>query len=265
MPGLCCLQGAASPFGWAGIQRTPDPGEMALKSSAVQRRTHQGPVLLEADSCSAWDSKDCLGHCLGTVPILPFVKRGRSRAGTGDEHRPALQELQPRRRAQDTAQAEQLPGQDGRNQDTARQGNGRRLCPLLVPTELYPSSPGLCPQPRRSCGCCHHPIPCLGCVCHPQLFPTDHLSFLSIPSPLAASMPSASRTLLLLLSCPLRWFVNFLAPGIPCSRGCRGSTVCWARWAGAIQPLPGTGKKTHKVRKDPTDHLSQQCTPVFVH
>lgn len=110
------------------------------------------------------------------------------------------------------------------------------------------------------------PTPCLGRVCHPQLFPTDHLSFLSIPSPLAASMPSASRTLLLLLSCPLRWFVNFLAPGIPCSRGCRGSTVCWARWAGAIQPLPGTGKKKpHKVRKDPTNHLSQQCTPVFVH
>lgn len=80
------------------------------------------------------------------------------------------------------------------------------------------------------------------------------------------SSTNASRTLLLLLSCPLRWFVNFLAPGIQCSRGCRGSTVCWARRAGAIQPLPGTGKKkTHKVRKDPTNHLSQQCTPVFVH
>lgn len=147
-----------------------------------------------------------------------------------------------------------------------RMAAGSALC--LSPPSSTPPPLGSVPSPAAPVAAATqhgHPIPCLGCVCHPQLFPTDHLSFLSIPSPLAASMPSASRTLLLLLSCPLRWFVNFLAPGIPCSRGCRGSTVCWARWAGAIQPLPGTGKKTHKVRKDPTNHLSQQCTPVFVH
>lgn len=65
------LQGAASPFGWAGIQRTPDPGETPLKSSAVRRRTRPGPVLLEAPSCPAWDSEDCLGHCWGRSPSAP--------------------------------------------------------------------------------------------------------------------------------------------------------------------------------------------------
>lgn len=153
----------------------------------------------------------------------------------------------PRRRAQDT-QPRQSSCLATTAEKKTRQGRGmaagfalrwspRSSTPPLLGSAPAPQLPPLLPPSTAT------PTPCLGCVCHPELFPTDHLSFLSIPSPLAASTPSASRTLLLLLSCPLRWFVNFLAPGIQCSRGCRGSTVCWARWAGVTRPLPGTGEK----------------------
>lgn len=85
------LQGAASPFGRAGIQRTPDPGETALKPSAVRRRTRHGPVLLEAPSCPAWDSEDCLGHCWGRSPSSP------SRREAGAEQGRGMSIVQPRR------------------------------------------------------------------------------------------------------------------------------------------------------------------------
>lgn len=135
----------------------------------------------------------------------------------------------------------------------AKAGEWPQASPFACPQGALPLLPWALPPapqlPRLLPPSTATPTLCLGSICRPELFPTDHLSFLSIPSPLAASMPWASRTLLLLLSRPLRWFVNFLAPGIQCSRGCRGSTVCWARWAGATRPLPGTRKKPQSQKR----------------
>lgn len=138
----------------------------------------------------------------------------------------------------------------GRAAAWRRRPETRHALPFACPQGALPLLPWALQLPRLLPPSTATPTLCLRRICRPELFPTDHLSFLSIPSPLAASMPWASRTLLLLLSCPpLRWFVNFLAPGIQCSRGCRGSTVCWARWAGASRPLPGTGKKPQSQKR----------------
>lgn len=255
LPSRCpvCAAGSSIALRWAGIQRTPDPGEMAPKSGAGTSRA-QGA-----------------GSTFMLLPwaLLGALKRGWSRAGTGDEHGQPCRVL-----AGAAAEGGGLripsPGRAAawQRRPKTRQGNGRRALPFACPHGALPLLPWALPPapqlPRLLPPSTATPSPCLGCVCHPELFPADHLSFLSIPSPLAASKPSASRTLLLLLSCPLRWFVNFLAPGIQCSYGCRGNTVCWARWAGAIQPLPGTGKKTTKSEKtQPTTCLSN--APWFLY
>lgn len=263
MPSLCCLQGAASPFGWAGIQRTPDPGEMALKSSTVRRRTHQGPVLLEAPSCPAWDSKD--SALLGTVPILPFVKRGRSRAGTGDEHRLALQELQLRRRAQDTAQAEQLPGQDGRNQDTPRQGmaTGSALC--LSPPSSTPPPLGSVPNPTApTAAATTHPLPRARLPSPALPYRSSLISFhtITLSSINAIGFPHAPPAPFL----PPPLVREFFGPRDPVFSWMQGKHRVLGT-VGGSHPAPARywKKKPHKVRKDPTNHLSQQCTLVFVH
>lgn len=80
--------------------------------------------------------------------------------------------------------------------------------------------------------------------------------------------PLYSCMVLPLVSCSLRGFVNFLAPGLKCSRGGRRCTMCRARWASTTRPrVPCQVRKQEKnykkVRKNPTNHLSQQCTLVF--
>lgn len=148
-----------------------------------------------------------------------------------------------------------------------RAGEWPQALPFACPHGALPLLPWALPPapqlPRLPPLSTAAPAPCLGCVCHPELFPTDHLSFLSIPSPLAASMPSASRTLLLLLSCPLRWFVNFLAPGmIQCSREAPCAGHGGREPAGPCQ-VPEKKQTTKSEKTQPTTCLSN--APRFLY
>lgn len=107
---------------------------------------------------------------------------------------------------------------------------------------------------------------------HPWVPPAQHshpypssliIHFFSTPPPSAASTPMPSPRIPP-LSSPARsvgWRI-FLAPGTRRSPGSR------ERSAGHRQPLPGPRmgnkkKKKTSQKKNLTDHLSQQCTPVF--
>lgn len=150
--------------------------------------------------------------------------------------------------------------------NTPRQESGRRLCSLLVPTELSCSSPGLCPRPSAppAAAAQHgHPLPR---VCLPSRalpFGSSFISFhtITLSSINAIGFPHAPPAPIL----PPPLVREFFGPRDPVFSWMQGKHRVLGT-VGGSHPAPARyRKKTHKVRKDPTNHLSQQCTLVFVH
>lgn len=141
MPGLCCRE-----------QHRPAGGQV---SNALQIQV-RWPQNAEQDPAGP----RAAGSTFMLLPwaLLGTLKRGWSRAGTGDEHGQPCRVL-----AAAAAGGGGLripsPGRAAawHRRPKTRHAKAREwsLCPLLVPTELSPSSPGLWPRPRSSRGCCH--------------------------------------------------------------------------------------------------------------
>lgn len=150
----------------------------------------------------------------------------------------------------------------------AKAGEWPQASPFACPQGALPLLPWALPPapqlPRLLPPSTATPTLCLGCICRPELFPTDHLSFLSIPSPLAASMPWASRTLLLLLSCPPPLVREFFGPRDPVFSWMQGKHRVLGT-VGGSHPAPARyQKKTTKSEKtQPTTCLSN--APRFLY
>lgn len=146
------LQGAASACGWAGIQRTPDPDEMAPKSGA-------GPSRAQGCWKHLHTQPGVARTALGTVPIHLFLKRGWSRAGTGHEHGPALQ-VPAGAAAGGGGLRIPSPGRAAawqRRPKTrhAKAGEWPQALPFACPHGALPLLRWALPPSRSSPGCCH--------------------------------------------------------------------------------------------------------------
>lgn len=165
------------------------------------------------------------------------------------------------------AQAEQLPGTDGRKQDTPRQGNGRfAFC--LSPRSSLPPPLGSAPGPAAPAAAATqhgHPQP-LPRVCLPSRalpYGSSLISFhtITLSSIKAIGFPHAPPAPIL----PPPLVREFFGPRDPVFLWMQGKHRVLGT-VGRSHPAPARyWKKNHKVRKDPTNHLSQQCTLVFVH
>lgn len=153
----------------------------------------------------------------------------------------------------------------GRAAAWRRRPETRHALPFACPQGALPLLPWALQLPRLLPPSTATPTLCLRRICRPELFPTDHLSFLSIPSPLAASMPWASRTLLLLLSCPPPPLVReFFGPRDPVFSWMQGKHRVLGTVGGSLPAPARYRKKTTKSEKtQPTTCLSN--APRFLY
>lgn len=279
MPRVCCREQHRPSLGQSSSNHQIR-GEMALKSTAVWRRTHHSPMLLEAPSRPAWDSGYQLGSCWA-----PSLKRGRSRAGVGDKQRPTLRGAgrscsQPEDEEGSVPAADPSPGSKAAAWRRrlkirhAKAGEEPQALPFAFPQ-------GALPLPHLGSatvwtGAPQHPArsPQPGHILPPRAPPYrsffiffSHTITLSSITPVV--FPHAPPSPLLL---PPRVREFFGPRDQVFSRGQEMHHVLGMVGEShpAPHPLPdmqmGSKKKpqnTKKVRKNPTNHLSQQCTPVF--